>query len=71
MPGLYKGYLHVRVEEEFIVASFIDVLGVLEFVSCVSAKLPIVLMAPEKIMRPIMVSLKALVISDMWHYNLN
>ena len=26
------GYLHVWVEEEFIVASFVDVLGVLEFV---------------------------------------
>jgi len=61
----YEFYLHVRMEKELIIAPFIDILGVLKLVGWINKLVPIVLMAPDTIMRLMIVSLKVLVISDI------
>jgi hypothetical protein len=44
-------------KEIFIIGPFIYNLSILEFISCINKNKPIVLIAPVKIIRPIMVIL--------------
>lgn len=52
-------------EKQFIVAPFIDILGVLKLISCIKANVPSVLIAPETIINPMIMLRNELVISDM------
>jgi hypothetical protein len=56
-------YLHVGVEEVLVILSFEDELFVLEFVGWVVVLVPMVLIAPETIIREMIVMRKVDVIS--------
>lgn len=64
-PEWMMRYLHVGVKEVFIVGSFVDELFVLEFVGWINLYLPIVLIAPATIIRPMMIARKVAVASDI------
>lgn len=65
LPYEHGGGLHVRVEEEFVVGSFVNQLSILVSVGCMEGGVPRVFIAPVMIMSPMMMFLAVAVRSGM------